>query len=250
MHAIWLTWQNEWMLMRLRKKTTRFMVLSACLPILFALVYHTLQKSMGVFGLTVSFPVMLLSLYTIFWIPLFIFMTTADLFPGETAARTLKLTLLRPITRFQAFTGKMMAAATAMGFLFVMLFFVSMACTYVESRTVDLSVGDWFGYMKAYLAAFFVMLALFALFAWIAQWFQNPTGYMVFAILLYVAAKALPFFSSVFSAFSLTSYSDWYVLWLSHSTGFTTLMNTFLFIFSWFVLFFSLGYLMFDRKEA
>jgi len=135
--AIRSTWLNELMLMRMRKKTMMFAVISAIVPIVSAYAFRTVQTSIGMIGLSVSFPILLLSLYSIFWI-----------------------------------------------------------------------------------------------------------------FVLYAAAKTLPFFSPAFAAFSVTAYSDWYVLWLGNATSRTTLLQTSAFLVSGTVLFFSLGYFMFDRKEV
>lgn len=83
------------------EKVMMFALFSAILPILLAVSLHALQPILGLFVVSQSFPIEMLSIYTSIWIPLMIVTLTADLFPGEVATRTLKLALLRPNSRFQ-----------------------------------------------------------------------------------------------------------------------------------------------------
>jgi ABC-2 type transport system permease protein len=239
---------NELLLMAYRKKTILFLIFSALLPVVLAVSFHSLQPIIGLMAVSQSFPIEMLSIYTLFLIPLFIFLTSADLFPNEVSSRTLKLSLLRPITRFQAFTAKMLALGTAIAVLLVMLAIVTTACYLLSGNAA--TAADLFSYGKAYFAGFISMIALSALFVLVSQFFQSAAGFLVFSIVLYAAAKLAPFFAGAFSAFSLTSYTDWYVLWLSHTVSTGRLISSSLFVLSGFVLFFSLGYLMFERREA
>lgn len=100
---------NELYLLFYRKKVMMFALFSAILPILLAVSLHALQPILGLFVVSQSFPIEMLSIYTSIWIPLMIVTLTADLFPGEVATRTLKLALLRPTT-FPSFLGTKAAA--------------------------------------------------------------------------------------------------------------------------------------------
>jgi ABC-2 type transport system permease protein len=241
--------KNELLLMLYRKKTVLFLLVSALLPILLAFSFQALQPVLGLAVVSQSFSIQMLELYTLFWIPLFLFLAIADLFPQEVSSRTLKLTLLRPITRFRVFTAKMLALGAAVAAILALLAVVCIICN-VSFGTSNMGAIEWLGYGKAYFAGFLSMWALASLFVLAAQFFQSASGFLVFSIAFYAAAKAAPFFLKGFSAFSLTSYTDWYTVWLSHSVSAGKLVNSSLFIISAMVLFFSLGYLMFDRKEA
>jgi ABC-2 type transport system permease protein len=241
--------RNELLLMIYRKITVIFMLVSAILPILIALSFQAIQPVVGLVAVSQSFPIQMLEWYTLLWIPLFLFLAIADLFPQEVSSRTLKLTLLRPITRFRAFTAKMLALGFSIAVILVLLAIVSLVCN-AFFGTTGMGTIDWFGYAKAYFAGFLSMWALASLFVLAAQFFQSSSGFLVFSIVLYAAAKTTPFFVKGFSAFSLTSYTDWYTVWLSHSVSTGKLVNSSLFVISAMVLFFSLGYLLFDRKEA
>jgi ABC-2 type transport system permease protein len=241
--------RTELLLMLYRRKTLIFFLVSAILPVLLALSFHALQPVVGVVAVSSSFPIQILELYTLFMIPLFLFLAIADLFPQEVSARTLKLVLLRPITRFSSFMAKMLALGIAIAAIFLTVAAVSLVC-HVVLGSSDAGSMDLLGYLKAYFAGFLSMWALSSLFILAAQFFRSASGFLMFSIVFYAAAKVIPFFVKGFSSFSLTAYTDWYVVWLNHSVSAASLVTSSLFVISAMVLFFMLGYLMFDRKEV
>jgi ABC-2 type transport system permease protein len=240
--------KNELRLLLYRKKTVVFMAFSALLPILLAFSLHALQPILGLIAVSESFPVEMLGMYTLIWIPLFIFLTAADLFPNEIASRTLKLALLRPITRFQVFLAKTTAIGIGIGVLLVVLGFVTFLCSLVSGQAG--TAADWLGVFKAFCAAFVSMMALATVFVFVAQFFKTTSGFLIFSIILYAAAKLAPFLVSSVSAFSPASYTDWHMLWLSSSVSTGKLVTTSVYLFSSCILFFTLGYFIFDKREV
>ena len=239
---------NELSLILYRKKMIAFFAFSVILPILLAVSLHALQPLLGLVAVSQSFPIQMLSIYTVVWIPLFILTITADLFPSEVAARTLKLAFLRPNTRFQVFCAKVAALAVGIGALLVLLGVVTLICNVFAGTA--LSFAEGMGVFKAYVAAFVAMVALSAVFVFVSQFFKSASGFMVSAIVLYVALKISPFLLSAMSTFSPASYTDWHMLWISHTVAVSKLWSTSLYLLSSCVLFFTLGYYIFDRKEV
>ncbi|AKG36263.1 ABC transporter permease subunit [Paenibacillus durus] len=241
--------KNELQLMIYRKKTMFFFLVSVLIPVLLILLFHALHPVLGLIAVSPSYPVQMLEIYTVFLIPLFMFVEIADLFPQEISSRTLKLALLRPITRLGAYLAKFLALGVAIGALLLLLGTVSTLCNILFGIPGTGSI-DIFGLLKAYAAAFLSMLSLAALFIFIAQFFRSAGGFLVFSILLYTGAKTVPYFINGFSFFSITSYTDWYSLWLSHTVSTGRLATTSLFLLSGLIMFLTLGYIFFDRKEV
>ncbi|MFD0696930.1 ABC transporter permease [Paenibacillus sp. GCM10027628] len=239
---------NELYLLFYRKKVLMFAVFSAILPILLAVSLNALQPILGLLAVSPSFPIEMLSIYTGIWIPLFILTLTADLFPNEVASRTLKLALLRPNTRYQVFGAKVAAIGTGIAVLLIVLGIITFFCNLFAGTAVSFAEG--ISMLKAYFAAFISMLAIASVFIFVAQFFKSASGFMVFAIVFYAAAKIAPFLSSAFSAFSPTAYTDWHMLWLSSTVSSGKLLTSTLFLLSSCILFFVLGYYKFDRKEV
>ncbi|MFS0838308.1 ABC transporter permease subunit [Paenibacillus sp. 1P03SA] len=248
MHRWKAGYVNELYLLLYRKKTVIFAAVSVLLPVLFAVSLQALGPLLGSMALGSSFPVQMLSIYTALWIPLFIVMLTGDQFPHEDASRTLKLAFLRPGTRFHVFTAKAAAQGTAVALLLVLLFAVTLLCAMFAGT--PLGIDDSLAAAKAYAAAFAAMTALSAVFVLAAQFFKSASGFVVFAIALYAAAKLAPFLFQPFPAFSPVSYTDWHLLWLNDGVPAGRRMTASLFLLSSSLLFFALGYYKFDRKEV
>lgn len=240
--------KNELSLLLYRKKTVAFLLFSAVLPVLAAVSLRSLQPYLGLSAVSESFSVEMLGLYTLFWIPLFVFLAAADLFPSEISARTLKLSLLRPITRLKVYLAKTAAIALGIGALLVVLGLVTALCGLFAGTPGNGS--DWSRSAAAFFAAFWSMLALAAFFIFIAQFFKTASGALVFSLILYAVMKILPFFIPMFSAFSPVSYTDWHTLWLSSAVSGGKLVLTSMFLASSCVVFLSLGYAKFERREV
>ncbi|WP_019912066.1 ABC transporter permease [Paenibacillus sp. HW567] len=241
--------RNELQLMLYRKKTIVLLLVSIIIPVLLVGLFHSLQPVLGLVAVSPSYPVQMLEIYTLFVIPLFMIVEIADLFPQEISSRTLKLALLRPITRLGAYTAKFLALGIAIGALLLLLGTVSTLCNLLFGTpgTGGLNV---FSMLKAYAAAFLSMCSLAALFVFTAQFFRSAGGFLVTSILLYTGGKTVPYFFSGFSYFSVTSYTDWYSLWLSHTFSTGRLANTSLFLLAGLLMFSTLGYILFERKEV
>lgn len=239
--------KNELYLLLYRRKTVIFMAFSAILPILLTVSLHKLQPVLGLVAVSRSFPIDMLGLYTMLWIPLYIFLTAADLFPNEISSRTLKLSLLRPITRFQVFLSKTAALVIGVGALLFILGAVTAACGLFLGAAGSFSIAE---ILKTYFASFISMAALSMMFVFVSQFFNTASGSFAFSIVLYAAAKLAPFFVRSVSSFSPASYTGWHLLWLSNTVSADKLLAGFLFLISSSILFFSLGYLIFNRKEV
>ncbi|MBV6715083.1 ABC transporter permease subunit [Paenibacillus chitinolyticus] len=248
MHRWKAGYVNELYLLLYRKKFGIFGAVSVLLPILFAVSLQALEPLLGLMAVSGSFPVQTLGFYTALWVPLFILTLTGDQFPHEVASRTLKLAFLRPNTRFHVFTAKVAAQGTAVAVLLALLFAVTLLCAMFTGTPLGLAEG--LSAAKAYAAAFAAMLALSAVFVFAAQFFKSASGFVVFGIVLYAAAKLAPFLVQSFPAFSPVSYTDWHLLWLNDGVPAGRRMTAALFLLSSSLLFFALGYYKFDRKEV
>ncbi|TVY02925.1 ABC transporter permease [Paenibacillus cremeus] len=239
--------KNELLLMLYRRKTMVFLGFSAILPVLLALSLRTLQPLLGLFTISRSFPIDMLGLYTMLWIPLFIFLTAADLFPNEIASKTLKLALLRPISRFHVYLSKTLALLVGIAAMLLLVGVMTLACSLFLGSAGSFNPLE---VILTYAAAFLSMSAIAVLFVFVVQFFGSSSGAFTFSIVLYAIAKVAPFFSHAVSAFSPTAYTDWHLLWISNTVSAGRLFSGVFFLISCCILFFSLGYFMFNRKEV
>jgi ABC-2 type transport system permease protein len=239
---------NELEKMWARRRTKGFLLLTLLLPAASALLLASVQdRSAVVAGLGNNLPLLMLSLYTFALLPLFMMMTAADSFAGETAARTLKLVLVRPITRTKVFASKVLAIAVGVAVQLAALWIVSSLAEWFVSGSGALAA--WPDNMKAYAAAWVPMMAIGLIAVFIAQWFRQSTGAMALIILLYAAAKLLPLALPQVSVWSVFSYTNWYVLWIGSGASIGKLTNTFALLLSYCIMAYTAGWILFDRKQ-
>ncbi|HEY8803757.1 MAG TPA: ABC transporter permease, partial [Clostridium sp.] len=186
------------------------------------------------------------SIFTNIFLPLFIFMTVAELFSGEVGDKSLKLVLIRPISRLKIFISKNIAIAIYIIINLIVVFAVSMLSSMILNGKSSFSVPHiMFAYFIDWLPA--VVLALFASF--IAQFFKSSSGAIITCILFFIAIKGLSLFVSGLNNMVFTSYFNWYSLWSIGQFSFLRTINILFMILSYGVIFFTAGYYFFDKKE-
>ena len=103
---------NEVQKLFLKRKITALLVITAVICFLAAFFISSTQEKLVFIAIdSISFPLMTLTIFTNIFLPLFIFMSVAELFSGELGDRSLKLVLLRPISRLKVFISKNIAIA-------------------------------------------------------------------------------------------------------------------------------------------
>jgi ABC-2 type transport system permease protein len=247
MPSFYATLRNELIKLYYKKKTVVFLIFSALLPIIAALLIGKLQGIIGISTTSEGFSINVLDIFTLFILPLFIFLLASDLFPGEISAHNMKLTLLRPVSRLKVFLAKTTALALCIALLLLIIGIINTLCGAIFS---DIQfVGGGFNIIKAYLAAFFSMSAIGIAAIFISQFFSRSSSALIFLIILFAVAKLLPVFFHSATYFSLAAYTDWHLLWIGHVVSVKARLTSLLFLLSSSVLLFSLGYYVFDKKE-
>jgi ABC-2 type transport system permease protein len=189
---------------------------------------------------------LMLGLFTTVFLPLFVFMASADMFPGEVAARTLKLILIRPIVRSKIFASKVAALAVYIAVHLCAIWFVSVIAGLVLSNNIWGSVIES---IKMYSAAFVPMLAIGLIAIFIAVWFNNSTSALGLMLFIYIAAKLLPLVFPTIAVWSIFSYTDWYTLCAGGGVSYGKLLNTFALLLSYGILAYTAAWVIFDRKR-
>lgn len=233
----------------LRRKTAALLLLTLLLPVCGAALAAFAENRLGLamFGGS-GFPVLILNLMTELFLPIILFMQAADSFAGEAGDRTLKISLLRPISRFSLYASKQLAL-----FIWIMILLAGAAvCSVATAWLLGLgeasakAVADT---ALAYTAAVLPMAALSAAAAMLSQWFKSGSGALVVALFLYAAAKIASLFFGDAAYFSPTAYTDWHLLWLGESVGWGKIGSIFLFLAGCSIVSFTAGFYWFDRKE-
>ncbi|WP_066070371.1 ABC transporter permease [Neobacillus soli] len=225
-------------------RTKGFLLLAILLPVISAIILHYLPNNLGIGS---NLPMLMLRLFTFSLLPLFLFMSASEAFSGEVASNTLKLGLVRPITRAKVFASKV-AAITI--FLAILLG-VIMITTIISGWLVP--GGDYasglLDIFTAYAAAFIPLMAIGCVSVFIAQFFNKSSGALVTMILIYTAAKFVPFIFPALSVWSIFSYTNWYVLWIGNGAPFVKLANSFILMLSYCIMAYSAGVILFEKKQ-
>ncbi|WP_373229328.1 ABC transporter permease [Cohnella sp.] len=248
MHSLYANVWNETLKMAFKKKTLFFMVMTLIIPIGAGLLLANFQSGFGIGAVSAGdFPIVMLSLFTGIFLPLFVFMGAADQFSGELGDRTLKIVLMRPISRFKVFTSKQISLGIYIAaYLFIAMIGSVISSFFLGGSLSNFAVLDW---VIAYGAAFLPLAALSVTAVLLAQFFTSSSGALTVSILLYIAVKASSFFFPQVSTYSPTAYLDWHMLWLGNSMAAGQVWSVFMFLLACSILFFTAGYYLFDKKE-
>ncbi len=234
-----------------RKKTIVLMIISALIPGVLAGLVLTVQNQVGILALgSVDFSIWVLGFFCSIFLPLFIFMWTADSFAGEVEDLSIKSVLLRPVSRFKIYLGKITAILVSIIInLAVVLVFSQLASMFPGILRPATTPGGFGLAAGAYLLAAIPLIFLAIAASFLAQFFKGSSSALIALILLFIIARALPFLSPAAGKCLPTFYLDWYMLWLGSTPAWGQIVNALIFMLGSGIISFALGCYLFDRKE-
>ena len=232
-----------------KKKSIALLIISVAITVLGGILALFFQNSFGIIPVkSANFPVWILGYFTSFFIPLFVFMTAGDLFAGELSDRTLKLVLLKPISRMKAFASKIIALG-----IYIVL---HLGVIYLTSTLISLFLNGKEGLFNGLFKNFLVygvalmpmlLLGIFAVF--ISQFFKSSSGVLAISILAFMAFKIISILFPGIENMLLTSYTDWHLLFAGTILSIGKILNIFMFMLSYSIIFLASGYVLFERRE-
>lgn len=249
MHSIQAGVMNEMTKLLLRRKAAFFLCLTALLPFAGMWMVSQVQTGFGIAAVSVAdFPVLMLNLFSTLLLPLVIFMAASDMFPGEQQDNTAKLTLTRPVTRFEIFASKHLALL-----LYIVLYAAiglvgSVAASWLLGSG-DADFSRLLPSVLAYVAAVVPMAAVGFAAMFVGQWFKNGSGALTVTILLYGLAKLCSLLFPQFMTYSPTAYTGWHSLWIGETISWGSIGAVFSLLLGCCVLSFTAGYYLFDKKQ-
>lgn len=249
MNSLLASWRNEVEKLWLRKRTKAVLALAVLVPVVLSLGISSLGRMMGLssaLGGQVS--IITLNLLTGFLLPLYLFISAADLFPGETAARTMKLTLVRPVTRGKLFAAKALALGSAAAAILVAAGVASAVCGLLTAFSSS-SMREWTDGLIAYAVSIVPMAALSLIAVWIAMFFSNSAAALGSMVLVFAAAKLLPVLFPALAIWSPFAYTDWYALWVGSGAGTGKLLQSFFILLAYSMMAYVSSVTRFERKS-
>lgn len=192
-----------------------------------------------------NFPLLVLPFFEYALIPLFSAFICIDMFSGEFANDTIKLTFTRPASRFKIFTSKTLASAT---FIFAFLIF-----TFVVSALFSLIFGFSFKVLvsglKAYIISFVPLMVLSQMVILISNVSKGSASAFLISIVIFIILKVLELKVGGSRYFLFTAGFDWYNLFLGSYTDFGRILRMSLIFIGYEMAFFSAGYYFFEKRS-
>jgi ABC-2 type transport system permease protein len=230
----------------LTKKVTKLFLLSTILvPVLTKLLVNHLFLTDWMALPTENINFTLLDLFITILIPLFIFIAATDLFTGEGERGT--LFQVRPISRIELFLTKVIAISVLCLFILLLEWLAVMFSSAVFDKAFDIAdIPSSFG---AFIVSWFPIIVLTAFAVMLALFVHSSVLAISGMIVLYLFMMFIPYVLPGSLYLLPSTYLDWYMQWLS-DVSFRWIIQTVTYLCSSFALFFSIGYYMFNRKEA
>lgn len=230
----------------LTKKSTKLFLLAAVLiPVLTKLLVNNLFFTDWMALPTENINFTLLDLFVTIFIPLFIFISATDLFTGEGERGT--LLQVRPISRMELFLSKVIAISIFNLIVLLLEWLAVMISSAVFDRAFNLITI--LSSLGAFIVSWLPLIALTAFAIMLALLVHSSVLAISSMIVLYLIMMFIPYVFPSSLYLLPSTYLDWYMHWLS-DVSLRWILQTVTYLCSSFALFFSVGYYMFNRKEA
>jgi ABC-2 type transport system permease protein len=240
---------NEAVKLLKKKKMMAAAILSILAVMIGQIAVTTIKHGLGlrVVG-SVEFPIAVLSFIAYTLLPLFAIFVAIDMFNGESSSNTMKITLLRPVSRFGVFSTKVLNLALfiAGNLLFVMV--LSLLAGFIFNP----SSASLLGIVKvivSYGLTFFPVFVFALIVVLLSNVIQGGLAVFFLSILVFIGFNFLGIVFSSYSSFFITSMFDWYNLWISESINVFKIFRQILIMSGCGIMLFTTGYYLFDSKD-
>lgn len=240
---------NEAFKLMKKKKMMAAAVLSILAVVIGQIAVTAIKHGLGlrVVGGT-EFPLVVLSVFAYTILPLFATFVAIDMFNGELASNTMKITLTRPVSRFGVFSAKVLnvAAFIAANLLFVMVLSLIAGLLFNASSAGIMGI---YRVVLSYAATFVPVFVFSLLVILLSNAIRGGLAVFFLSVLLFIGLSFLGLVFSHYSSFLITSMFDWYTLWISETVNGLKILRRLLIMIGCGIMLFTAGYYLFDRKD-
>lgn len=204
------------------------------------------------FGIRASgsaqFPILVLSVLINTLLPLFTVLMSIDIFSGEYSSNTMKISLLRPVSRLKLFTAKVAAIGSFIlaSLILVMVLSAVTGIIFNSTSTSFIYFGKVF---LAYIASALPILVFTLLIVILSNIFKSGTSVFFLSILIYLGFKVLSILYPQFSNLLILPNFNWYNLFLAQGMDVLKIINKFFVMTGYGIILFIIGYYLFDKKD-
>ncbi|KRE90464.1 hypothetical protein ASG89_09255 [Paenibacillus sp. Soil766] len=240
---------NESVKLLKKKKIMAAAILSILAVMIGQIAVTTIKHGLGlrIVG-SVEFPIAVLTFVTYTLLPLFAVFVAIDMFNGESSSNTMKITLLRPVSRFGVFTAKVLNLALFIAGNLLFILVLSLLAGFIFNP----SSASLIGIVKvivSYGLTFFPVFVFALIVVLLSNLIQGGLAVFFLSILVFIGFNFLGIVFSSYSSFFITSMFDWYTLWISESINVFKISRQILIMSGCGIMLFTTGYYLFDRKD-
>lgn len=229
-----------------KKKVIIFLVFMAVISFLCGFFISSIQSKLIFISFSsMSYSLIILSIITDVFLPLFIFLLTAEAFSSEIEHRTLKLVLTRPISRFKIYLSKIVSIALYIAIALLLILIISIITTLLLKLNMGSISKIIFSYIIDIIPG--VILATFS--AFICNFFKSSNGSLTSCILIFIIIKVIPLLISGFNNIAFTSYLNWHSQWIAGGVRLFTNINLLFMLLAYGIIFLTMGFYLFDKKQ-
>ena len=230
-----------------RKKFVAAAIISLFTIVLGQIIVVLIRKFSGInLAGGANFPLLVLSIFSHTFIPLFGIFVAADLFSGEISSNTLKLSLSRPVSRFKIFSSKV----SALGVFVLFHLFFSMLTALISTVIVSGMNIDFLTIIVAYLVSFFPVFIFVLVAVLLSNLLKSPTSVFMLSIVSFLVLWALGILFSSYSSFFIIPLFNWYTFFTGSFVNLAKVVRTIIIILSMGGLLFSAGYFIFEKRSV
>ncbi|HHU76216.1 MAG TPA: ABC transporter permease subunit [Firmicutes bacterium] len=232
-----------------KKKALAAVIFSLAVIILGQLAIWGVRSSFGIRGAGGGeFPILVLAVVIKTVLPLFVVLAAIDSFSGEFSHNIIRVTLLRPVSRFKIFTSKVVAAAIfiLLNLLSIFLFSTVVGLLFNYHSLTIRGLADSF---LAYMVSLLPLLVLVLGVIFLAHLLKSGIAVFFAAVLLFLASELLALFLPQYASLFITSHLGWYNLWLANTFPLVAVLRKLLVMLGYGIIFFVGSFYLFERKE-
>ncbi|NLO97878.1 MAG: ABC transporter permease [Peptococcaceae bacterium] len=249
MAALQAAFLNEIEKLFKKRKVSVALIISFLVIIAGQLVILGVRSGFGLRGVSSQeFPILVLSIVANSILPLFTALVTFDCFSSEFNHNIIRITLTRPVSRLKIFAAKVAAIYSFIITNLLLLLLLSTLAGFLFNVN-SLTLASWSKILLAYLASSFPLLILSLLLVLLANIIKNSITVFFVSVILFLVLKAAGVFFSQYSGLLLTTYLDWYKLWLANFLPWDKILRQFCLMIGYGIMLFTAGFYLFDKKD-
>jgi ABC-2 type transport system permease protein len=234
---------------RKRRRVLSAIVFSMIVILSTELLIYIVKNSMEV-AVVISaetFPMLILSICVNFLLPIYVTFLAFDLFTKEYANKTMKINIFRPISRFSIFTSKIITIIIITTIILLLMLVFSIVMSLMINISY-ISFDSMLNIVFAYFISLIPLISYILLVSLIANVFNNVTLVFIISTVIFLGFNSAELLFPRYSSLFITSFLDWYKLWMVESNIYLNILRKFFVIVGASMMFFSSGFYAFERK--